>query len=83
MLTDVALKNLNSKGKPDKVTHRDGMYVHVAKSGPITFQFDYRLNGLKESVVTDLPIFRSLERARSASMPDECSDKVCHPRRSI
>ena len=36
MLTDTALKNLKPKGKPYKVSDRDGMYVVVAPSGTVT-----------------------------------------------
>lgn len=50
MLTDVALKNLKSKGKIYKVSDRDGMYVAVGTSGQITFRFDYRLNGRRETL---------------------------------
>lgn len=50
MLTDAALKNLKPKDKPYKVTDRDGMYVHVAPGGTISFRLDYRLNGRRETV---------------------------------
>jgi integrase len=50
MLTDAALKALKPKGKIYKVTDRDGMYVVVALSGHITFRFDYRLNGRRETL---------------------------------
>lgn len=66
MLTDVALKNLKSRGKPYKIADRDGMYVHVATSGRITFRLDYRLNGRRESLVIGryAPDELSLARAR-------------------
>ena len=50
MLTDVALKNLKPKDKVYKVADRDGMYVAVAPSGQITFRYDYRLNGRRETL---------------------------------
>ena len=50
MLTDVSLKNLKSKSKVYKVADRDGMYVAVAPSGQITFRYDYRLNGRRETL---------------------------------
>lgn len=50
MLTDVALKNLRPKAKPYKVTDRDGMYAHVSPSGAISFRYDYRLHGRRETV---------------------------------
>lgn len=51
MLTDTALKQLKSKAKAYKVADRDGMYVHVAKSGTVTFRYDYRLNKRRETLV--------------------------------
>lgn len=51
MLTDAALKQLKPKGKPFKVSDRDGMYAHVSSSGTVTFRYDYRLNGRRETVV--------------------------------
>jgi integrase len=50
MLTDVSLKSLKSKSKVYKVADRDGMYVAVAPSGQITFRYDYRLNGRRETL---------------------------------
>src|SRR6516162_11081228 len=50
MLTDIALKRLKSKDKLYKVGDRDGMYVAVAPSGQITFRYDYRLNGRRETL---------------------------------
>ncbi|WP_422367501.1 tyrosine-type recombinase/integrase [Pelagibius sp.] len=51
MLTDTALKQLKPKEKAYKVADRDGMYVHVAKSGTVTFRYDYRLNKRRETLV--------------------------------
>ncbi|MDR3510788.1 MAG: Arm DNA-binding domain-containing protein, partial [Caulobacteraceae bacterium] len=66
MLTDTALKNLKSQGKPYKVADRDGMYVHVATSGTVTFRYDYRLHSRRETVVLGKygPAGLSLARAR-------------------
>lgn len=50
MLTDAALKNMKSKDKPYKVTDRDGMYVRVGTNGTISFRYDYRVNGRRETV---------------------------------
>jgi integrase len=50
MLTDAAVKKLKSRGKIYKVADRDGMYVAVAPSGQITFRYDYRLNGRRETL---------------------------------
>ena len=51
MLTDAALKQMKPKGKPYKVADRDGMYAHVSASGTVTFRYDYRLNGRRETIV--------------------------------
>ncbi len=51
MLTDAALKQLKQRGKPYKITDRDGMYAHVSASGTVTFRYDYRLNGRRETIV--------------------------------
>lgn len=66
MLTDVALKNLRARAKGYKVTDRDGMYVHVSPGGAISFRFDYRLNGRRETVMLGRygPAGLSLARAR-------------------
>lgn len=50
MLTDTALKHLKSKVKDYKVADRDGMYVLVKSSGALTFRYDYRMNGRRETV---------------------------------
>lgn len=51
MLMDTALKRLKPREKPYKVADRDSMYAHVAKSGTITFRYDYRLNHRRETLV--------------------------------
>ncbi len=50
MLTDVTLKSLKPKEKLYKVADRDGMYVAVTPVGQITFRYDYRLNGRRETL---------------------------------
>jgi integrase len=50
MLTDAALQNLRPRSKIYKVTDRDGMYVTVAISGTITFRYDYRMHGRRETL---------------------------------
>lgn len=50
MLTDLALKKLKPKEKIYKIADRDGMYVAVAPTGQITFRYDYRLNGRRETL---------------------------------
>lgn len=66
MLTDTALKNLKSKEKSYKLADRDGMYVMVSTSGTITFRFDYRLHGRRETLTIGKygPAGLSLARAR-------------------
>lgn len=66
MLTDTALKKLKPKEKTYKVADRDGMYVTVAPSGLITFRYDYRLNGRRETLTIGRygPDGVSLARAR-------------------
>ena len=51
MLTDTALKALKPQEKKYKVTDRDGMYVLVMPTGAITFRYDYRLNGRRETLI--------------------------------
>ena len=50
MLTDITLKKLKPKDKLYKVADRDGMYIAMAPSGQITFRYDYRLNGRRETL---------------------------------
>lgn len=66
MLTDTALKNLKAQDKSYKVADRDGMYVHVATSGSVTFRYDYRLHGRRETLTIGKygPSGISLARAR-------------------
>lgn len=50
MLTDAALRNLKLKSKIYKASDRDGMYVTVSPSGTVTFRYDCRLNGRRETL---------------------------------
>ncbi|MBL4828988.1 MAG: tyrosine-type recombinase/integrase [Aliivibrio sp.] len=50
MLTDTVLRNLKPQGKPYKIADRDGMYVSVSKTGLVTFRYDYRINGRRETI---------------------------------
>lgn len=50
MLTDTALKNLKPRKAMYKVVDRDGMYVTVSPAGTVTFRYDYRLNGRRETL---------------------------------
>lgn len=50
MLTDKALSNLKPQAKLYKQPDRDGMYAAVLPSGTISFRYDYRLNGRRETL---------------------------------
>ncbi|KMK50758.1 hypothetical protein RO21_10025 [[Actinobacillus] muris] len=50
MLTDTKLKSLKPKDKVYKVTDRDGLYVSVSVAGTVTFRYDYRINGRRETL---------------------------------
>jgi hypothetical protein len=50
MLTDTALRDLKPKSKLYKVFDRDGMCAAVSPAGTITFRYDYRLNGRRETL---------------------------------
>ncbi|MEB6856033.1 MULTISPECIES: tyrosine-type recombinase/integrase [Proteus] len=50
MLTDTKLRSLKPQDKLYKVYDRDGLYVAVTKSGVISFRYDYRFNGRRETV---------------------------------
>ena len=50
MLTDTKLRNLKPKDKLYKVNDRDGLYVAVTAAGAISFRYDYRLNGRRETL---------------------------------
>ena len=50
MLTDTALRSLKAKSKTYKAFDRDGMYVTVSPVGTVTFRYEYRLNGRRETL---------------------------------
>lgn len=50
MLTDAILKRMKSNEKKGKVADRDGMYAIVNKGGTVTFRYDYRFNGRRETL---------------------------------
>lgn len=50
MLTDTKIKSLKTKEKAYKVVDRDGLYVVVSPKGTITFRYDYRINGRRETL---------------------------------
>lgn len=51
MFTDTKLKNLKPQDKLYKVSDRDGLYVAVLTSGSVSFRYDYRINGRRETLV--------------------------------
>ena len=50
MLTDFALRSLKPRAILYKVADRDGMYAIVSPKGTITFRYDYRINGRRETL---------------------------------
>ncbi|WP_137010105.1 tyrosine-type recombinase/integrase [Aquitalea aquatilis] len=68
MLTDTKLKNLKPQEKLYKVADRDGLYVAVSPAGTVTFRYDYRLNGRRETLTIGRygPAGLSLAAAREA-----------------
>lgn len=50
MLTEFALRNLKPRTAPYKIADRDGMYVAVSPAGTISFRYDYRINGRRETL---------------------------------
>ena len=68
MLTDTKLKSLKPQDKIYKVADRDGMYVAVLTSGTVSFRYDYRINGRRETLTIGKygPDGISLAEAREA-----------------
>lgn len=50
MLTDKHLRNLKPKDKAYKVSDQDGMYVVVSPAGTLSFRYDYRHSGRRETL---------------------------------
>lgn len=51
MLTDKQLRTLKPAEKVYKVADQQGLYVTVLRTGNISFRYDYRLNGRRETLV--------------------------------
>ena len=51
MLTDMKLKALKPTGKIYKVADQQGLYVAVTRTGVVSFRFDYRVKGRRETLV--------------------------------
>jgi hypothetical protein len=50
VLTDTKLGNLKPQDRLYKVVDRDGLYAVVDPGGAVTFRFNYRLNGRRETL---------------------------------
>ncbi len=70
MLTDTRLKSLKPKERLYKVADRDGMYVAVLPSGTVSFRYDYRINGRRETLAIGkygpITLSEARERLREA-----------------
>ena len=51
MLTDMQLRALRPAQKNYKVSDQQGLYVVVTRTGVISFRFDYKINGRRETLV--------------------------------
>jgi integrase len=51
MLTDMRLRALKPTGKIYKVADQQGLYAAVTRTGVVSFRFDYRINGRRETLV--------------------------------
>lgn len=51
MLTDKQLKTLDAREKVYKVSDQLGLYAAVLRTGTISFRYDYRLKGRRETLV--------------------------------
>lgn len=69
MLTDTKLKALKPQGKVYKVADRDGMYAAVTAAGRVSFRYDYRIHGRRETMV--LGTYDPTLGARAARDADE------------
>ncbi|OBU04853.1 hypothetical protein AYY17_08130 [Morganella psychrotolerans] len=50
MLTDTKLKSMKPQDRLYKVSDRDGLYVAVNAGGTLSFRYDYRFNGRRETI---------------------------------
>jgi hypothetical protein len=51
MLTDMQLRTLKPAQKIYKVADQRGLYAAVMPSGAVSFRYDYRVNGRRETLV--------------------------------
>jgi integrase len=69
MLTDMRLRALKPTGSIYKVADQQGLYVAVTRTGVVSFRFDYRINGRRETLV--LGQYDSTLGAKKPRDPDE------------
>src|ERR1700674_4417941 len=50
VLTDTKLRKIKPTGRAIKLTDEKGLYVYVTPSGGVSFRYDYRLNGKRETL---------------------------------
>lgn len=63
-LTDTRLKAIKPKDKPQKITDKDGLYVHVSTTGHMSWRRDYRFNGKRQTLTLGKYPIMSLKEAR-------------------
>ena len=63
-LTDVQVKNLKAQDKAYKLTDKDGLYIHVSKTGFKSWRRDYRFNGKRQTITIGVYPSISLKEAR-------------------
>lgn len=51
MLTDMQVKALKPKERAYKVSDQQGLYATVTRTGVVSFRYDYRINGRRETLV--------------------------------
>ncbi len=69
MLTDVQLRALRPTGKIYKVSDQQGLYAAVTSTGTVSFRFDYRIHGRRETLVIG-----KYDATRGAKVPREAQD---------
>lgn len=76
MLTDTALRNFKPKSEIYKAFDRDGMYVTVSPVGTVTFRYDYRLNGRRETLTIGRYGAAGISLALAREMPIDAKNAV-------
>ncbi|MBT9504798.1 MAG: DUF4102 domain-containing protein [Burkholderiaceae bacterium] len=68
MLTDMQLRALEPTGKIYKVADQQGLYAAVTPTGVISFRFDYRIHGRRETLFMErYDSLRGARQSRDAS----------------